>query len=211
MTPRPMTGGQALARQLVREGVQPRVRPPRRPDHARARRPLRRAVDPVRDHPPRAGHHLPRRRLRPRRRSPRRGVRRARRGRVQRRCGAGDRVRGVVAGRVRSPARSTATASARASACCTRSTTSSTSCARSPSWQRRALTADRDPRDRARGVRARAARPPATGRDRDAAGGVLGGRPTSRCSTRPTTCGSPPTPTQIARRGTRAGRRPSDR
>ena len=78
MTAETMTGGQALARQLVREGVRRRVRPPRRPDHARARRALRRAVDPVHHHPARAGHHLPRRRLRPRRRSPGVGVRRAR-------------------------------------------------------------------------------------------------------------------------------------
>ena len=54
----------------------------------------------------------------------------------------------------------------------------------------------RDPRRRARGVRACAARPPAAGRDRDAAGSVLGRRPRSRCSTGPTTCASPPTPSR---------------
>ena len=44
------------------------------------------------------------------------------------------------------------------------------------SWQRRALHRRRDPRHRARGVRTRAARAAAAGRDRDAAGGVLRNR-----------------------------------
>ena len=96
-----MTGWPGARPPARARGRAARVRPSRRPDHARARRALRRAVDPVRDHPPRAGHHLPGRRVRPRRRPPRRGVRRARRRRLQRRRGAGHRVRGVVAGGAR--------------------------------------------------------------------------------------------------------------
>ena len=178
-----MTGGRAFARQLAREGVPPRVRPARRPDHARARRPLRRAVDPVRDHPARAGHHLPRRRVRPRRRPPRRGVRRARRGGVQRRA-RGWRPRSRRRRRSCSIAGQINRDGIGKGLGLLHEIDDQLDLVRPiTAWQRRALYRRRDPRRRARSLRARAARPPATGRDRDAAGGVLGGAPTSRCST----------------------------
>ena len=135
---------------------------------------LRRAVDPVRHHPPRAGHHLPGRRVRPRRRPPRRRVRRARGGRLQRRRGAGDRVRVVVARRAHRRPGEPRRRSASTSACCTRSTTSSTSCARSPRGSDGRCDATEIP-DTVHEAFARVQRgPPPTGRDRDAAGGVLG-------------------------------------
>ncbi len=48
-------------------------------------------------------------------------------------------------------------------------------------WQRARPHRRRDPRNRARGVRPRAARTPSAGRDRDATGSVLGGSRRSRC------------------------------
>ena len=68
----------------------------------------------------------------------------------------------------------------------------------------------RDPRHRARGVRARAARPAAAGRDRDAAGGVLRARRRHAARPAPTTCATPPTPSRSPppRRALAAAERP---
>ena len=92
-----MTGGQAFARQLAREGVEVVFGLPG--DQ------IMHALDGLydepgirRDHPSRTGHHVPRRRLRARRWAPRCGVRRSGSRRLQRRRGPRHRLGVVVAG-----------------------------------------------------------------------------------------------------------------